>query len=87
VRYTQAPSEFSRPLGLTASAGGRWGCLGPRVFPKPLHSPHSLSGNSVSLHLAPKEVQQLCYQGTQGRVGVVRDPVAWVGEEKVLVRQ
>lgn len=28
------------PLGFTGSAGGRWGCLGPKILPKPWHSLH-----------------------------------------------
>lgn len=81
------PLSSGGPLGFTGSAGGRWGYLGPRILPKLLHSPHFLSGSSVFLHLAPKEVQWLCYQGTQGRAGGVRGLMAWAGEERTLVRQ
>ena len=75
------------PLGLTESAGGRWGSLGPRILPKLLCSLLLLSGSSVALHLAPKEVQWLGYQGTPGRVGGVRPPEAWAGEERAPVRR
>lgn len=75
------------PLGLTASAGGKWDYLGPRILPKVLHSPHLLSGSSVSLHLSPKEVQRLCCQGTQGKACGVRGPGAWAGEERAPAKQ
>lgn len=81
------PLSYAGSCNLTGSAEGRWGCLGPRVFPKPLNSPRSLSKSSVSPHLAPKEAQQLGYQETQGRGVEVKNPVAWAYEERVLVRQ
>lgn len=81
------PLSPAGPLGLRGSAGGKWGYLGPRILPKVLHSPHLLSGSSVSLHSTPKEVQRLYCQGTQGRACGVRGPGAWAGEERVLAKQ